>query len=95
MTLLTLLFGILGGCFLSVLVGIIGSRRRIGFGWAFLLSLLFTPLVGLIIALVSDPLPGGESRWGCLGFLVALLGLIFLVLFLLLLLSGGALLAAL
>lgn len=95
MTLLTLLFGILGGCFLSVLVGIIGSRRRIGFGWAFLLSLLFTPLVGLIIALVTDPLPGGESRWGCLGLLVALLGLICLVIFLLLLVTGGALLAAL
>ncbi|WP_300904046.1 hypothetical protein [uncultured Alistipes sp.] len=95
MPLLTLLFGILGGCFLSVLVGIIGSRRRIGFGWAFLLSLLFTPLVGLVIALVSDPLPGGESRWGCLGFLVALLGLICLAAFVLLLVTGGALLAAL
>lgn len=95
MALLTLVFGILSGCFLSVLVGIVGSRRRIGFGWAFLLSLLFTPLVGLVIALVTDPLPGGESRWGCLGFLVALLGVVCLTVFLLLLLSGGVLLALL
>lgn len=35
---LTIIFGILGSCLLSVLVGIIGSRRRIGFGWAFLIS---------------------------------------------------------
>ena len=51
MSVLTLIFGLLSGCFLSVLVGIIGSRRRIGFGWAFLLSVIFTPLVGLVIAL--------------------------------------------
>ena len=95
MPLLTLLFGILSGTFFVVLVGIIGSRRRIGFGWAFLLSLLFTPLVGLIVVLATDPLPGGESRWGGLGFLVALLGLICLAAFVLLLVTGGALLAAL
>ncbi len=94
MTFLILLFGLLGGCFLSVLVGIVGSRRRIGFGWAFLLSLLFTPLVGLLIALVSDPLPGGATRWGCLGFVVALLGIVCLAIFLVLLLAGGAVLAA-
>lgn len=94
MSFLTLLFGILSGSFLSVLVGIVGSRRRIGFGWSFLISLIFTPLVGLIVALVSDPLPGGEKRWGCIGTLVAVLGLLFLVIFLLLLLAGGAALAA-
>ena len=59
MAILTLLFGLLSGCLLAVLVGIIGSRRRIGFGLAFLLSLIFTPLVGLIITLLTDPLPGG------------------------------------
>ena len=55
MAILTLLFGLLSGCLLAVLVGIIGSRRRIGFGLAFLLSLIFTPLVGLIVALLTDP----------------------------------------
>lgn len=95
MSLLTLIFGLLSGCFLAVLVGIIGSRRRIGFGWAFLLSVIFTPLVGLVIALLTDPLPGGDQRWGCIGTLVAILGMLFLAVFLILLLAGGALIAAL
>lgn len=55
MSILAVIFGILSGCFLAVLVGIIGSHRRIGFGWAFLISLIFTPLVGLIVALLTDP----------------------------------------
>ena len=91
MAILTLLFGLLSGCLLAVLVGIIGSRRRIGFGLAFLLSLIFTPLVGLIITLLTDPLPGGDRRWGCIGTLLAILSLAFLAAFLLLLLTGGAL----
>ena len=62
MAILTLLFGLLSGCLLAVLVGIIGSRRRIGFGLAFLLSLIFTPLVGLIITLLTDPLSGGDRH---------------------------------
>ena len=95
MSILTLVFGLLGGCFLSVLVGIIGSRRRIGFGWAFLISVIFTPLVGLIVALLTDPLPGGDQRWGCIGTFIAILGLLFLAVFLLLLLTGGAFIAAL
>ena len=95
MSILTLVYGLLSGCFLSVLVGIIGSRRRIGFGWAFLLSVIFTPLVGLVVALLTDPLPGGDQRWGCIGTFVAVLGMLFLAAFLLLLLTGGALIAAL
>ena len=94
MSILTLLFGVLSGCFLAVLVGIIGSHRRIGFGWAFLISVIFTPLVGLIIALLTDPLPGGGQRWGCIGTFVASLGLLFLIVFLMLVLTGGALIAA-
>ena len=78
-----------------MLVGIIGSRRRIGFGWAFLLSVIFTPLVGLVIALLTDPLPGGDQRWGCIGTFVAVLGMLFLAAFLFLLLTGGTMLLAL
>ncbi len=89
------MFGVLSGSLLAVLVGIIGSHRRIGFGWAFLVSLLFTPLVGLIVTLLFDPLPGGEQRWGCIGTAVAFLGILCLIVFLLLLLSGGAFLALL
>ena len=95
MSLFALFFGLMSGCFLSVLVGIVGSKRRIGFGWAFLISLIFTPLVGLIVALLTDPLPGGDRRWGCIGTLLAILGLAFLAAFLLLLLTGGALVLAL
>ena len=91
---LVILFGALSGCLLSVLVGVIGSRRRIGFGWAFLISLIFTPLVGLIVALLTDPLPGEDRRWGCIGTMLALLGLVSLEVFLLLLLAGGMLLVA-
>ena len=91
---LVILFGALSGCLLSVLVGVIGSRRRIGFGWAFLISLIFTPLVGLIVVLLTDPLPGEDRRWGFIGTLLALLGLVSLVVFLLLLLAGGMLLVA-
>lgn len=95
MTFLTIIFGLLSGSLLSVLVGIIGSHRRIGFGWAFLISLILTPVVGLIVVLISDPLPGEDRRWGCLGTLLAVLGILFLAAFLFLLLAGGALLAAL
>lgn len=87
---LTIIFGVLGGCFLSVLIGILGSKRNIGFGWAFLLSAIFTPLVGLICVLISDPLPqGAPNRWGCLGTIMAIVGLLFLVIFLFLILGGS------
>ena len=95
MSILIVLFGLLSGCLLSVLVGIIGSSRRIGFGLAFLVSLIFTPLVGLIVALLTDPLPGGGQRWGCVGTVVAIRGLLFFAAFLLLALTGGAMLLAL
>ena len=78
MAILTLLFGLLSGCLLAVLVGIIGSRRRIGFGLAFLLT---------------DPLPGGDQRWGCIGTFIAVLGLLCLGVFLFLLLAGAAVVA--
>lgn len=95
MTILTIIFGILSGCLLSVLVGIVGSRRRIGFGWAFLISLIFTPLVGLIIALLTEPLPGGDQRWGCIGTTLAVLGVICFIVFMILLLAGAAVVAVL
>jgi len=91
MTFLALIFGALSGCFLSALAGIVGSRRRIGFGLPFVVSLLFTPLAGLIVALLSDPLPSCDRRWGCFGTLVAILGFCCLLLFLLL--AAGAIAA--
>lgn len=87
---LVVIFGLLSGCLLSVLVGMIGASRRLGFGWSFLISLLTTPFVGLICVLLSDPLPNTEPRrWGCIGTLVALLGMACFIGFLILLFTGG------
>ncbi len=86
--LMIVLFGLLSGCLLSALVGILGSSRRLGFGWSFLISLITTPLVGLICVLLSDPLPNSEPRrWGCIGTTIALLGFLSLIGFLILLLT--------
>lgn len=93
---LVLFFALLSGCFLAALVGMLGRRRTIGFGWPFLLSLIFTPLVGLIIVLLSDKLPDGQKQGlGCIGGVLAFLGFLCLIVFLLLLLGGGAMIAAL
>ena len=77
-----LLFGLLSGhILLDVLVGLLGSRRNIGFGWAFILSVIFTPLIGLIFVLLSRELPNGaEPKYGCLGYSFGCLGTIFMVL---------------
>ncbi|MBQ2796821.1 MAG: hypothetical protein IJF01_03700 [Tidjanibacter sp.] len=37
----------------ALLVGWLGSTRKIGFGWAFALSFLTSPLIALIITLCS------------------------------------------
>lgn len=87
MTLGLIIFGIITGSLLSVLVGLIGSRRRIGFGWTFLLSVVFTPVVGIIAVLLSQPLPNGDKKWGCLGSILGFLAL-FLVIVLVLSLLG-------
>ena len=84
-----LIFGLLSGSFLAALVGLLGARRRIGFGWAFFLSVLFTPLVGLIICLLSDNLPDGERKWGCLGSILAIITIALFV-FLALMVVGVA-----
>ena len=81
------IFGLLSGSLLSVLVGLVGSRRKIGFGWAFALSVIFTPLLGLIFALISDPLPTGDRRWGCIANLLLALTILCIILFLLALLG--------
>ena len=76
-----LIFAVVAGVGIDALIGLFGSRRNIGFGWAFILSLLFTPLVGLIAVLLSDPLPQGtEPRYGCLGYSFGILGTILLIL---------------
>lgn len=39
----------------SILVGLCGSQRRMGFTGTFLLSLLVTPIVALIVLLITGP----------------------------------------
>jgi hypothetical protein len=76
-----LFFGVASGILFDVLVGLLGSRRNIGFGWAFIISVLFTPLIGLIATLISSPLPAGsEPKYGCLGYTFGVLGTIVLIL---------------
>ncbi len=75
-----ILFGLFSGTLIAVLIGMLGARRNIGFGWAFLLSWLFTPLVGLIVVLLSDRKEGGEAEYGCLGQTFGCFGMAILVL---------------
>ncbi|MBR4841634.1 MAG: hypothetical protein IK006_00870, partial [Bacteroidaceae bacterium] len=56
------------------------ARRKIGFGWSFLISAVTTPLIGLIVTLLFDKLPVGERKWGCLGTLLAILAIAALTL---------------
>ena len=38
---------------LAALVGQLGKKRKIGFGWSFALSIFLSPIIGLIITLLS------------------------------------------
>lgn len=88
MTVALLIFGLLSDSLLAVLVGLIGSKRNIGFGWAFLLSIILTPIIGLIITLISDKSASGERKWGCLGTIFGIgIILLFAVIGILLLLG--------
>jgi hypothetical protein len=49
---LTLLAAYLVFC---ILVGLCGSQRRMGFTGTFLLSLIVTPVVALIVLLITGP----------------------------------------
>ena len=51
-----MIVGIISWLIFSMLIGIIGSNRKIGFAGAFFLSLLLSPLIGLIFTLVSKSL---------------------------------------
>jgi hypothetical protein len=44
----------------SILVGLAGSQRRMGFTGTFILSLLLTPVVVLIVLLLTGPSPRVE-----------------------------------
>ena len=79
---LLLVFGVISFSLVSVLVGLLGARRKIGFGWSFLISAVTTPLIGLIVTLLFDKLPAGERKWGCLGTLLAILAIVMMTIIL-------------
>ena len=81
MSLLVIILGLLTGTLLAAIVGLIGSHRNIGFGWAFLLSVVFSPLIGLIVTLFSQKLPDRNRKWGCFGAIIGFIAF-FLVLIL-------------
>ena len=89
-----IVFAILMGVGIDAFIGIMGSRRNIGFGWAFIISLCFTPIVGLIAVLLSQRLPAGtEPKYGCLGFTFGLFGMALIALIILaILLATGVIL---
>ena len=49
-----------GWIILAIIVGALGSSRKIGFGMAFLWSILLSPLIGVIITLSSKTLESVE-----------------------------------
>ena len=76
-----LIFSVLLGVGVDAVIGLLGSRRNIGFGWAFIISVLFTPLIGLIAVLLSERLPqGSEPKYGILGLSFGCLGAVFMIL---------------
>ena len=83
-----IIFGLLSDSLLSALVGIVGSRRRLGFGWSFIISLLLTPFIGLLAVLVSDPLPPGQKRWGCIANVLVFVTFAIIIAFAVMLLCG-------
>ena len=87
---LLLVFGVISFSLVSVLVGLLGARRKIGFGWSFLISAVTTPLIGLIVTLLFDKLPAGERKWGCLGTILAILTIAMITIILAYALSAAA-----
>ena len=59
MTTLSIVLGILTWCLISVLIGLVGSRRKIGFAWTFVLSLI---LIGVFFGWMTFAGPSGFKQ---------------------------------
>jgi Short C-terminal domain len=46
----------------SVVIGYVGSKRKIGFFSAFLVSLLLSPIIGLLVTLVSKDIENEKQK---------------------------------
>ena len=51
-----MIVGIIIWLIFSIIIGIMGSNRRIGFARSFIFSILFSPIIGLIFTLTSKSL---------------------------------------
>ncbi len=76
----------LGYFVLALILGLAGRKRECGFGWPFLLSIFFTPIIGFVLVLLSNPLPLGDTKWGCFWptiilFVISLIAIPLLILF--------------
>ncbi|MBF0200243.1 MAG: hypothetical protein HQK66_02830 [Desulfamplus sp.] len=52
----------IGLVLLSYLVGLLGKNRKFGFWGYFFCSLMFSPLIGLLLVLASDPRPPKDIK---------------------------------
>lgn len=77
-----IIFGILTGTLLSIIVGLFGARRQIGFFLTFIISLLLTPIAGIIVVLLSERRQG-PPEYGCFGRAMAVFGLTSIILIIL------------
>jgi hypothetical protein len=51
---LLIVTGIIVWIIISIIIGNLGSERKIGFGKAFFASLLITPLIGILFVMESE-----------------------------------------
>ena len=84
-----IIFGLLTGTLLSVIVGLFGARRQIGFILTFIISLLLTPIAGIIVVLLSEKRQGPPD-YGCFGRAMSVFGLVSILLILLMLVMMAA-----
>jgi hypothetical protein len=47
---------------LSGLIALLGQNRKMGFWGYFFASILFTPVIGLLLVLASDPRPRNKKQ---------------------------------
>ncbi len=48
--------------FASLIIGLLGINRKMGFWGYFFSSLLLTPLMGVLLLLVSEPVPRTKKQ---------------------------------
>lgn len=49
---------------ISALVALVGTNRKIGYGWSFVLCLLLSPLIGFLIIILSKKVYNVEESNG-------------------------------